>query len=207
MWSSEDRRTFTTAPSLFTMYSPWGIEIVRCINKHTFANVVEIGTNHGLGSTTMFLCALPSSTRFYTVESNSEKYAYAVAMVQSIWNSRIHTAIVGSVCTLDDVSSAMTEFPDLARNTALQQTHDADLKNMILVPNALEHLPDQIDFLLLDGGEIVEYFDFLKLLPRCRMYIATTCAKVWQHLIDDEGWRVHFHASPFTIFIVASAAP
>jgi hypothetical protein len=155
-------------------------------------NIVEIGTWTGLGSTRCFLRGLQPGTIFFTLETNLEKVQIAQKNLQSEMKPNV-TFLWGSILRSEDVKDELAIFPELQQKE-FSRWHRIDMENLKQSPNVLSKLPDQIDFLLLDGGEFTTWYEFQILLPRCTRYIAlddvnvSKCRKIRQILASNPSW-------------------
>jgi len=154
--------------------------------------IVEIGTWNGLGSTRCFLMGLQPGTSFFTLETHLEKHVIAQQNLINYMKPNV-TFLWGSILKAEDVTDEKSIFPELA-NPEFARWHSVDMENLKMSPNVLSQIPEQIDFLLLDGGEFTTWYEFKILLPRCTRYIAlddvnaSKCKKIRDYLKNHAFW-------------------
>ena len=66
-----------------------------------------------------------------------------------------------------------------------------DISNLIATPNVINFIPEEIDFLLLDGGEFSTYPEWLKLKDRSKIIAlddtnTTKCKKIKQQILSGK---------------------
>jgi predicted O-methyltransferase YrrM len=176
-WDANEKEEFDVAPAgQITRHTESGKQLYRILQEDdTIKRVVEIGTWNGRGSTLCLIHGIQGKNveSFHSIECNREKHLAAVEFLDSqmegnttlLWGSIIDTAHVSS-------DAYRKNFPGLDTSESLRSWFDIDLKNCEAAPNVLKDLPEQIDFLLLDGGEYTTLNEFEILLPRCVGYIA-----------------------------------
>jgi hypothetical protein len=176
-WDATEKEDFDIARAgQITMHTKSGKEIHRILHEdNTIKRIVEIGTWNGRGSTMCIIHGIQGQNveSFQSIECNRDKHIAAVEFLEPqiddntvlIWGSIIDTKYVGS-------EAYRANFPELAKSERLTGWFDIDLKNCEAAPNVLKDIPEQIDFLLLDGGEYTTLSEFEILLPRCVGYIA-----------------------------------
>ena len=130
--------------------------------------IVEIGTWNGAGSTRCIIDGIKDSgskKTFVTLESNKEQYELASQ------NLKPYTEFVESLY------GRIIEVYDLVwlKNVTLgpeqQQWLWQDIEGYKECPNVLDKIPDQIDLLLLDGGEFSTIPEFIKLKSRYKYLV------------------------------------
>lgn len=131
------------------------------------SSVVEIGTLDGTGSTRLIIEQLSmkakngADVRLITVEAN--RAAYELALV-NIGSPNLSVQVLhGSLIHLDSPLLLIGLTPQ--ENLWFQ--NDVD-NRFINTPNILEKIPEQIDLLVLDGGEFTTFNDYLVLRRRCK---------------------------------------
>ena len=135
-----------------------------------FSKYVEIGTAHGLGSTKIIadiLLARDDSCCLWTVEAVPFMHAVAVGN----WRDTdlrgrvifVHGAVAaGGMMTWDEVREHYPDKIDLPG----YEHHKAIADN---APDAMPRLPEEIDVLLLDGGELYSYGEYRALEGRAQV--------------------------------------
>ena len=145
-----------------------GNDIKNICNRGDVGTIVEIGTWNGRGST---LCVYESiknsSKRLISLETCKEMYDCAFEFYKDISEVSIINGYVSE--TLLDLNSLTDEFfTDYSRDLKLSW-YKEDSKNIGECSNVLSQIPEQIDFLILDGGEYSSWNEYLLLKDRARI--------------------------------------
>lgn len=144
--------------------SIFGKKISEVIKNYRPVNIVEIGTWKGLGST---LCIIKSiiesglnNVNFISIESNFDFHKEAINNLQEFINyvKLLH----GRLIDIEEVVSFCNERKSNVNNNWLVE----DIYNMSCNKNIIDKIPNNIDFLLLDGGEYSTYLEWQKLKNR-----------------------------------------
>jgi tRNA A58 N-methylase Trm61 len=175
---------------------PSGQTLMRYVVSNKLANIVDIGTWNGLGSTLCFLLALQGNmhTKLITLEINREKQEIAKTNLRNYVNGIDVNFVWGSVISSSEIVDIETVFPELAANAEYRRWHSIDVANIDASPNAISAIPERIDFVLFDGGEFTSYYDFVKLFPRCDKFIALDdinapkCQLIRKVLLEHPDW-------------------
>lgn len=199
-WDIYEKKDYAISHSgQITMNHQSGRQIYRILhNDDSIKRVVEIGTWNGLGSTICIIHGIQGKDveSFQSIECNREKHLTALDNLESqieentvlLWGSIVDTEHIKSQGYRDN-------FPSLSTSEKLRGWFDIDIKNCEAAPNVLDTMPDNIDFLLLDGGEYTTLNEFEKLLPRCTGYIALDdiyvdkCNECRRRLINNPDWK------------------
>jgi hypothetical protein len=192
MWCPNDRSDFFRVPGQIVPEGRVGQLLIKTVQDPDLKTIVEIGTWNGLGSTKCFLLGLQESAVFYTLESNQEKVELAKENLKE-WMKPNIKFLWGSILTPEDIVDPLTIFPELS-NPEFSRWHTLDMENIKRSPNVLSQLPEEIDFLLLDGGEFTTWYEFNLLFPRCKKWIAlddvlvSKCKKIREFLKGHALW-------------------
>jgi predicted O-methyltransferase YrrM len=144
--------------------STFGKKISEVIKEYKPSNIVEIGTWKGLGSTLCIIKAIIenglNNANFISIESNFDFHKEAISNLQEFINyvKLLHGRLIG----IDEVVSFCKERKSNVNNNWLVE----DLYNMSTNNNIFNQIPNEIDFLLLDGGEYSTYLEWKKLKGR-----------------------------------------
>ncbi len=126
---------------------------------HENKTIVEIGTWNGLGSSTVIAQGVASG------KQNAKVYGLEIfekRVKESKKNLRKYdffNVIHGRIVDVEDLDSTQLLEEEI-------EWFESDLRNMSTAPNVLNLLPQQIDVLLLDGGEFSSYSEYLFLKDR-----------------------------------------
>ncbi len=121
--------------------------------------IVEIGTWNGLGSSAIIAQGVASG------KQNAQVYGleiFADRVLESKKNLQKYdffNVIHGRVVDIEELDSSNLLNEEI-------EWFESDLLNMSTAPNVLDLLPQQIDVLLLDGGEFSSYSEYLLLKDR-----------------------------------------
>lgn len=179
-------------------------EIRKLISNNNFETILEIGTWKGMGSTYCVIQEIiDKNINFLSLESYKEFYEIAKNNLSSFENNV--TLLYGRIIELN-------EFLEFNKDIKQQLTHqqkiffDNDVKTYNVCPYIMEKIPEQIDFLILDGGEYSTYLEWTKLKERIS-YVALDDTKMRKtkriveecmlddsfELITSSGERNGFH--------------
>jgi hypothetical protein len=197
-WNEAEKNDFKRAGiGQITIRTEEGRAIVNILEKSgDIKNIVEIGTWNGLGSTLCIIHAIKNKdVRFWSLECNKDKITSALyslsdyidERIKLIWGSVVDTRVINS-------DEYLSNFKELKTSDTLQTWFKADINNCYACPNIIKDLPDNIDFLLLDGGEFTTLYEFECLRGRCSKYIALDdtltdkCREIRRRLLEDPAW-------------------
>lgn len=158
-----------------------GTLLMETIKKENPKFVVEIGTWKGLGSTKLILDSIGDETKFITIESNLEFYNIAKNNLKEYGNKL--NILYGTIVSENEIQEYVSD-----KSLTPQQKgwlHD-DLKNINSCQNVLDKIPNQIDFLFLDGGEFSTYNEWLKLKSRTKIVALDDITEMKTKQIYDE---------------------
>jgi hypothetical protein len=121
--------------------------------------VVEVGTWNGLGSSKVIASGITAG------KSNAKAFGLEIDYKRFLQSRRnLHkydffTVTHGRIIEIDNLDSS-------SLNDLEKKWFESDVQNMSVVPNVLDSLPNQIDVLLLDGGEFSSYSEYVVLKDR-----------------------------------------
>jgi hypothetical protein len=196
-WCPNDKSGFLSANlGQINPNDKCGQTLAHYVRTNQLANIVDIGTWNGMGSTLCFLVGLQgnTTTQLITLEINREKVENAKKNLQPYIGTTNTDFVWGSVISSDEIVDMPTIFPEFVANTEFQRWHSIDVANIDASPNVLHLIPETIDFILFDGGEFTTYYEFMKLFPRCVKFIAlddvlvSKCAKIRAFLSAHSEW-------------------
>jgi hypothetical protein len=180
--------------------------IYNCCLKEGITTIVEIGTWNGQGSTKCIADAILNrfdDSHLVSLESNQEMYKKAVEFWQQYFlNTNSHlknkvNLLYGSIVGLKDLIplEEVRTYPDYSKDW--EKWYKEDIENLKKSPNILNVIPNQIDLLLLDGGEFSTLAEFNILKNRSRYILlddtrTTKCRKVTEYLKNDQNYDVVF---------------
>jgi hypothetical protein len=157
-----------------------------CKKHPEIKTVVEIGTWDGMGSTDCviqgFLESEKTDIKFVSLESNPQMYQNACGAWKDRlpeWASLVHGRVV---------DESEMDSSDLSDQEKVWFKEDVD--GMATCPNVAEDLPENIDLLILDGGEFSTKSEFLKLVSRSSIVVlddtrARKCNWIREHALQN----------------------
>jgi hypothetical protein len=143
-----------------------------------------------MGSTLCILNSITPSSEFITLESN--KTFYDIAKSNLVLYQDKLKMIYGTIVSIDEVNSFVSNLNlDSERENWLKE----DLINLELCPNVLNEISNEIDFLLLDGGEFSTYKEWEKLKSRTKIVALddigeTKTRQIYQELSEDIDYEL-----------------
>ena len=188
-------------PGQIDIQSAFGKIIYDLSKRLDIINIVEIGTWNGEGSTQCILKAVDNSKNFYTIESSTEWYNKAIIFNKNYTEMSNVYFLLGSIVNQDEL---YTDNLSHQEQDWLRQ----DIDNYSNVSDVYNKLPENIDFLLLDGGEFSTRAEFLKLKSRSKIIALDDCncrknklnikdlkednnfTLLYENLKDRHGWAV-----------------
>jgi hypothetical protein len=164
--------------------------INEIIKKYSSKNIVEIGTWKGLGSTKRIIDAVVDNnldSNFISLETNKIFYDEAKQNLKE-YTDKVNL-IYGRIIDIVDVENFVVS-QELSYEE--QGWLNEDIANFAMCPNVLGSIPEEIDFLLLDGGEFSTYSEWLKLKDRAKIIAlddtnTTKCRKIKQEILSDKS--------------------
>tara|TARA_Y100001960_G_C14718523_1_gene851091 strand:+ start:395 stop:1852 length:1458 start_codon:yes stop_codon:yes gene_type:complete len=162
------------------------------INKYKPEYILEIGTWKGLGSTKVILDSIIKANYdpdFISLESNLNFYNAAKENLNHYKNKV--KLVYGRIIELEIYSKYVTQL-NLSDEHKLWMKDD--LKNYNECPNVSKLLPNEIDFLLLDGGEFSTYLEWEMLKDRSKIVAlddtkVEKTKKIMNELIADSNYE------------------
>lgn len=199
-WSSGEESGFMKAcldnVGQINMDTSFGNYIYNFAKNDKYTTFLEIGTWNGLGSTKCFIEGFKNrntSYKFYSLECNEDKYTFAKNLYKDIDNVHILNQVL-----LNDMPDDIYQlFPELLENSTLKYWNDIDFENMKNKTLFLERddVPEFYDVILLDGGEFTTYYEFKKLVNKCKFLLlddtnVSKCKKIVDELKSSNNWKI-----------------
>jgi hypothetical protein len=145
-----------------------GIHIKNICERVDVKTIVEIGTWNGRGSTLCIYEAIKNTEKkLISLETWKEMYDIAF----DFYKDKKEVSIINGFISdklLDFNSLDNSFFTDYDRNLKLSW-YNEDLKNINNRKNVLDQIPEEIDFLILDGGEYSSWEEYLILKDRSKI--------------------------------------
>lgn len=159
------------------------------VQEYSPKNIVEIGTWKGLGSTKRIIDAIINNnlnSNFISLETNKTFYNEAKENLREY--TKYVNLIYGRIVEIIDVENFVLSHKLTYQE---QEWFNEDISNLILTPNVISSIPEEIDFLLLDGGEFSTYAEWLKLKDRSKIIAlddtnTTKCKKIKQEILSGK---------------------
>lgn len=151
------------------------------IKNNNCKTIVEIGTWKGMGSTLCILESMLPDSNFITLESNKTFYDIALSNLKNYEGK--FKMVYGSIVSYEEVKSFSSNYN---LEPFKQEWLKEDLDNINLCPNVINEIPNEIDFLLLDGGEFSTYPEWNKLKERTKIVALDDIREIKTSLIHHE---------------------
>jgi hypothetical protein len=156
--------------------------------------IVEIGTWNGLGSTKMILRGLKKRKldKIQVIGFETNKRMYGVAK-RNLKRHDLYQLVWGSIIQEGELD--MTNLSETESNWI-----KTDLEDMRKAPYVFKKVPENIDLLILDGGEFSTYAEFQKLNSRVSGWIilddtnSRKCARILREVPAEGTWNVIFQS-------------
>lgn len=167
-----------------------GILLKKTIQNYNCKQIVEIGTWKGMGSTLCILESMLPDSKFVTLESNKTFFDIAVNNLKQYEGK--FKMVYGSIVSYDEVSSFASNYN---LDSLKQEWLKEDLDNINMCPNVINEIFDEIDFLLLDGGEFSTYPEWNKLKKRSKFVAlddinVIKCQKIYNELLQNNEYTL-----------------
>ena len=167
-----------------------------------FSRYVEIGTAHGIGSTKRIMNELLARTdecRLWSLES--VRFIHAIA--ERNWkdaDTRGRLVLLHGTAASADTMMTWEEVQNdpnfAAKSDMYKRGYEKNRAAQNSAPDAMPHLPAEIDVLLLDGGEFSSYAEYKKLGERAKViflddsFSAIKNRRVREELLCANGWKI-----------------
>ena len=184
-------------------------EMGRCLTAlaraPVFARYVEIGAATGMGSTLQLMAGIflrEDDAALWSVECMPLMHGVAARN----WREREHGGklrlIHGSIVRADEMMTSEEALAhplcvkDPAVRSFVARAHPKNRDAVAAAPDVSAALPDDIDVLLLDGGEFSSHAEFVKLRGRAKVIVlddshrAIKNYRVREELKSDPEWRM-----------------
>jgi hypothetical protein len=203
MWCHNDKNNFMSSiEGQLNEHTIAGQLIINVIKYNNLKNILDIGTWNGLGSTKCILLGIENNInqnqppKLISIESNKDKNMIAKNNLKYFLENNENNIqlLHGSILQKSDIHDIDTIFPELLNNSEFIRWHNIDIINIENSPYLYNSIPNELDFVLFDGGEFTTYYEFEKLFPRCTKFIAlddvnvSKCIKIRSYLNSHPQW-------------------
>lgn len=173
-----------------SLFGEW---LKKIITEEKPKTILEIGTWKGLGSTKVIVDSIIENdyvAKFISLESNKDFHEIAknnlnlfLDYVELIYGRIVEQDVVENFVSENSLTGEM--------KTWLKN----DLYDYFLCENVINSIPDNIDFLLLDGGEFSTYNEWLLLKERTKIVAlddsaVMKCKKIKEELFNDDNYEL-----------------
>lgn len=186
--------------------SKLGQIIYDFVARENIKSIVEIGTWNGFGSTNCIRQSIfRNKKKDYNVislEINQKMCDIASKYHTGIDNFHV---ILGSILIEEDLKwfdwDQYFNGPEGKHGTINKiDWFNEDLENIKNVPYVMDRIPDEIDLLILDGGEFSTYPEFKKLEERSKIIILDDtnemkCRKIRSELLNNNIYKILYDES------------
>lgn len=151
---------------------PFGDLIYEYVIKQDIVNIVDVGMGGGLGTTKIIYDAIvESKKRNYNVsaiEVYTPWYEIAVSRLPKLENfNLLNGYITRRMMRPHELHDKF--FTGYTKKEAIRW-YDFFTKEMSMVNNISDKLPEKIDLIILDGGTFSSYYEFQLLKDRCKYF-------------------------------------
>jgi hypothetical protein len=171
-----------------------------------FKNFVEVGTWNGEGSTKCFMDGISArndGASLYSIEANIEFYKHACNFWQSFLNTQdknspklnlIYGRVISEISDLISVEEIVSH--SRFKDSPWLDWRERNSQEYSACENIVHLLPDEIDVLLLDGGQFSTQAEWERLRDRTKVIMlddTTTfkTEKIRNEIISDKNkWKV-----------------
>lgn len=177
------------------MNSKFGTCIFNICSDNTIRNIIEVGTWNGQGSTTCVMNGIlkRSNSTLYSIEANSNMYNRAINFWKKYDTKKKLVLING---TLHNKIADLNELNIFYNNNI--PYYYASEKQMIEKSSIIniENIQD-VDVIILDGGEYTTLEDFNILIQKNPKYICLDdtnvykCKNIRYTLLNDNNWVIY----------------
>jgi len=173
--------------------SEFGKSIKSLITQYKPDTIVEIGTWKGLGSTFTVIKAIQEANykaNFISLETNLEFYNIAKNNLKDYLE--YVTLVLGRIIELKEIDDFVSKH-----NLDFQHLGwlEEDRQNYTSCPNVLPQIPDQIDLLILDGGEFSTYAEWVTLKDQSKIIMlddtkALKCKQIVEESLSNADYQL-----------------
>lgn len=183
-------------PGQINLQSKLGKIIYDLVKCNNFKNIVDVGTWNGMGTTLCILKALEDKnnicdTNVYTIELYEEMIQIARQNLQKYINSPTFHMLHGRIADIQEVYEWFDHSSiDFSKDAHAQLWYHKDMMLLLNAANISHLLPDQIDLLILDGGEYSTYPEWHRLKSRTKFFVLDDtnilkCSKIRSEILSD----------------------
>lgn len=184
-------------PGQINLESQLGKIIYDLILNENFTNIVDIGTWNGAGTTTCIMKAIENkrckTTNVYTVELYEEMINVAQKNLQYYIDNFNLQILHGSIAEPEEIYQWFDHSSiDFLNDPHARLWYHKDMELLKLAKNVTKFLPNDIDLLILDGGEYSTYPEWNKLKDRTHFFVLDDtnilkCSKIKSEVIADSN--------------------
>ena len=177
-----------------------GKQIYALVFNNNFKNIVDVGTWNGLGSTYCILKALEDTknhkTNLYSVELYPDVFEAAKINLKDYLDWSNFFMLNGRLIEYEEAFWFDHEKEiDFNRDMHARLWYNKDMELLKTSDNVFSKIPDQIDLLILDGGEYTTYPEWQKLKDRTHYIVLDDtailkCSKIRQEILSNDEYEV-----------------
>lgn len=174
--------------------------IYNLVYFNKFKNIVDVGTWNGLGTTYCVLKALEdknelTATNLYTVELYPEMVEIAKKNLSKYLHLNNFKMLNGSMIDFNEVYWFDHSSIDFNNDMHAKLWYEKDIQNLKNSKNIFNELPNNIDLLILDGGEYSTYPEWKKLESRVKYFVLDDsnilkCNKIRQEVLQNKNIEI-----------------
>jgi hypothetical protein len=179
------------------MNSDFGRCIYNIAKDEKIQNILEVGSWNGQGSTVCIMNAIINKphSKLYSLEANLDMFNIANAF----WNKNINGNLILLNGSLHNKIADITKLNIIYNNNIPYYNEHYIIEKKILENTKIIDISDinNIDMIILDGGEYTTEGDFDVLIKKKPKYICLDdvnvykCKNIRQLLLNDSNWKLY----------------
>lgn len=179
------------------MNSDFGSCIYNIAKDEKIQNILEVGSWNGQGSTVCIMNAIINkpNSKLYSLEANLDMFNIA----NTFWNKNINNNLILLNGSLHNKIADITKLNMIYNNNIPYYNEHYIIEKKILENTKIIDITDinNIDMIILDGGEYTTEGDFDVLIKKNPEYICLDdvnvykCKNIRQLLLNDSNWKLY----------------
>lgn len=187
-------------PGQINLQSNLGQIIYNLVLKENFTNIVDVGTWNGMGTTTCIMRAIEDkqckTVNVYSVELYEEMINVAKENLKHYTDNFNLKILHGRIADLSEVYQWFDHSSiDFSNDPHARLWYHKDMELLKKSENITQLLPQNIDLLILDGGEYSTYPEWLRLKDRSKYIVLDDtnilkCNKIRKEIIESSDYTI-----------------
>lgn len=192
-------------PGQINLQSQLGKIIYNLVLNENLTNIVDVGTWNGMGTTTCVMKAVEDkgckNTNVYSIELYEEMINIAKENLAYYINNFNLKILHGRIAEPEEVYQWFDHSSiDFSNDMHAKLWYHKDMELLKIAENITKFLPDNIDLLILDGGEYSTYPEWTRLKSRSKYIILDDtnilkCSKIKQEILQDSNYTILYNVN------------